>query len=149
MFQISRKILITSVSILSISLFFNAPEDELTKDVLKQTNKFRKSEGLEELEMKDKFNDIAKKHSEDMASGRRSFGHAGFNQRSNEVGKIYKYSSISENVAYGANDAKEAVDMWKNSPGHRANMLGNYKYIGIGIAKNSQGILYYTQIFIR
>jgi uncharacterized protein YkwD len=149
MFQLGRNLLIASISFLSSTLFFSAPEDELTKDVLKQTNKFRKSQGLEELEMKDKFNDIAKKHSEDMANGRRSFGHAGFNQRGNEVGKIYKYTSISENVAYGANDAKEAIDMWKNSSGHRANMLGNYKYIGIGIAKNSQGILYYTQIFVR
>src|SRR5688572_24897823 len=120
MFQLGRNLLIASISFLSCALIFNTPEDELTKDILKQTNKFRKSQGLEELEMKDKFNDIAKKHSEDMAKGRRSFGHAGFNQRSNEVGKVYKYTSISENVAYGADDAKEAVEMWKNSPGHRA-----------------------------
>ena len=59
---------------LIISLLSFTPEksltDRLTEDVLKYTNQFRKSKGLKALEMRDDLNAIARKHSEDMASGR-------------------------------------------------------------------------------
>jgi uncharacterized protein YkwD len=55
---------------------------------------------------------------------------------------------MAENVAYGATTAKEVVSMWKGSSGHRKNMLGNYKYIGIGTARDKRGAIYYTEIFV-
>ncbi len=40
---------------------------------------------------------------------------------------------IGENIAAGVTTAQEAFDIWRNSPGHNANMLGsNYTSIGIG-----------------
>ncbi len=40
-----------------------------------------------------------------------------------------------ENLAAGAESAQGAFDLWKNSPGHNANMLnGNFTAIGIGRA---------------
>src|SRR4030095_11787649 len=123
----------------------------LTDDVLKYTNQFRKSKGLKALEMRDDLNTIARKHSEDMASGRCSFGHDGYNGRVSKVKKIIKPCDgyVGENVAYGAHNGKDAFDIWKNSSGHRKNMLGDYKYIGIGTASNRRGVIYYTQIFVR
>jgi uncharacterized protein YkwD len=138
--------------LISSLLFYSsafAPATSLADDVLKYTNDFRKSKGLTKLEMRNDLNNIARKHSEDMASGRKSFGHGGFNQRSKKVENIFKTCTIAENVAYGANNAKEAVAIWKNSSGHRKNILGNYKYIGIGTARNKQGVIYYTQIFVN
>jgi uncharacterized protein YkwD len=129
--------------------FTSADKDELVKAVWKETNEFRKSKNLDKLDMRDDLNLVAQKHSEDMASGRRAFGHGGFDQRQVAVNKIIHYAAIAENVAYGATTAKEVVDMWKNSPGHRENMMGNYRYIGIGVARSQNGILYYTQIFVR
>jgi uncharacterized protein YkwD len=65
-----------------------------------------------------------------------------------------------ENVAYtsmvGGSDqsdaaaeavAKEFAVMWWNSSGHRANMLGNFKRIGVGMHKTSRGAWYATQVF--
>jgi len=125
-------------------------KEDLAEDILKYTNQFRRSKGLPALEMRDDLNVIARKHSEDMASGRRRFGHAGLNDRELKVKRIIKpYHSLAENVAYGANNGKEAVSIWKNSSGHRRNMLGNYKYIGIGTARNRRGVIYYTQIFVK
>ena len=122
----------------------------LTEDVLKYTNEFRKSKGLPALVMRKDLNEIARRHSEDMANGRRSFGHGGYNQREMQVKKIIKpYTAMGENVAYGARNGKEAFNIWKNSSGHRKNMLGNYKYIGIGTARNRRGVIYYTQIFVK
>jgi uncharacterized protein YkwD len=125
-------------------------KEDLAEDVLKYTNQFRKSKGLPVLEMMNDLNAIARKHSQDMASGRRSFGHGGFKERESKMKKLIKtYHSSAENVAYGATNAKEALAIWKNSSGHRKNILGNYKYTGIGTARNRQGIIYYTQIFVR
>jgi uncharacterized protein YkwD len=122
--------------------------NQLTNDVLKYTNEYRRSKGLKELIMKDDLNSLARKHSEDMASGRLSFGHSGYDQRVAKVKKVYGTTMVAENVAYGARDAKEVFTLWKNSSGHRKNMLGNYKYIGIGTAKNKRGVIYYTEIFV-
>ncbi len=134
-------------------LFFSSASplnDDLAEDVLKYTNQFRKSKGLSKVEMKKELNSIAQRHSEDMASGRRSFGHGGYEQRVIKVQKVIKpYEAMAENVAYGARTGKEAFEIWKNSSGHRKNMLGNYKYIGIGTAQNKRGVIYYTQIFVR
>jgi uncharacterized protein YkwD len=120
----------------------------LVDDVLSQTNKFRKSRGLSALINNDDLNAIAQKHSANMAAGKIGFGHNGFSKRNREAKKlipsIYRFA---ENVAYGATTGKEVVNDWKNSPPHRKNMLGRYKYIGIGIAKDRRGRIYYTQIF--
>lgn len=120
----------------------------LVTDVLNLTNQFRKSEGLPVLIMKQQLNALAQKHSADMARGRVGFGHTGFGKRDAKAQREIKgLHSFAENVAYGATSAKEVVTMWKNSPGHRRNMLGPYKYIGIGTAKDSKGQIYYTEIF--
>jgi uncharacterized protein YkwD len=141
LFSISLLLLITS----SVPI-----KDVLTGDVLKYTNQFRKSRGLPALEMRNDLNAIARRYCEDMASGRRRFGHGGYSQREAQVRKLVRpFYGMGENVAYGARSGKEVVSLWKTSAGHRRNMLGNYKYIGIGTARDRRGLIYYTQIFVR
>ncbi|MDQ2721196.1 MAG: CAP domain-containing protein [Bacteroidota bacterium] len=135
---------------LSVSLisFSPARNTNLVEDILSETNQFRKSEGLSELTIREELNAIAQKHSEDMASGRVPFGHDGFYNRSEMASKEIKdLLGFAENVAYGATSGNQVVTLWKNSPGHRRNMLGHYKYTGIGIAKDSNGRIYYTEFF--
>jgi len=148
---IRRFSLIFSIAGLLLLLTSYAPLREgLTEDILKYTNQFRRSKGLPALVMRNDLNTIARRHSEDMARGRRSFGHGGYKQRQSQVQKLIRpFYAMGENVAYGAGSAKEAVSLWKNSSGHRRNILGNYKYIGIGTARDRRGIIYYTQIFVR
>jgi uncharacterized protein YkwD len=138
--------LISALFVFSASV---PPANQLANDVLKYTNEYRRSKGLKELIMKDDLNSLARKHSEEMASGKLSFGHSGYDQRVAKVKKFYGTSIVAENVAYGARDAKEVFSLWKKSTGHRKNMLGNYKYIGIGTAKNKRGVIYYTEIFVN
>jgi uncharacterized protein YkwD len=124
------------ITVICTTIFFSltsfSPDNNATlvQDVLSQTNQFRKSKGLTELVMRNELNAIAQQHSADMASA-----------------KIKHLHSIAENVAYGATSAKQVVTLWKNSSGHRRNMLGPYRYIGIGIAKDKQGRMFYTQVF--
>ena len=83
-----------------------------------------------------------------MARKRVGFGHGGFSQRDAQARKRVKsIHAFAENVAYGASTGKQVVTMWKNSPGHHRNMLGKYKYIGIGVARDRKGRIYYTQVF--
>lgn len=42
--------------------------------------------------------------------------------------------------------AQKFVEMWYNSPGHRANMLGPYQRLGAGVYRGARGF-YGTQIF--
>jgi len=137
---------------LFISLVSFAPDKiaGLVQDVFIQTNQFRKSKGKTELIIRDDLNNIAQKHSADMAAGRVAFGHAGFDKRNAMAKKtIQPLYNFAENVAFGASSGKEVVTMWKNSSGHRKNMLGSFTYIGIGIAKDKHGQIFYTQVFAR
>lgn len=133
------------VSLISFSPNKNA---NIVQDVLNQTNQFRKSKGLSQLIMLKDLNAIAQKHSADMARGRTGFGHGGFAQRNVMANdRVMHLHSFAENVAYGPTSGKQVVTLWENSPGHRRNMLGHYKYIGIGIAKDSHGRIFYTEYF--
>ena len=46
-------------------------------------------------------------------------------------------------------NAKQVVNMWLNSDGHRKNIEGNYNLTGIGVVKGKDGALYFTQIFVN
>lgn len=133
---------------LSLVSFTPDKNASLVQDVLSQTNQFRSSKGLPALIIRSDLNEIAQKHSSDMAKGRVGFGHSGFEKRNAMASKKIKpMYSFAENVAFGASTGKEVVSMWKNSSGHRKNMLGRYRFIGIGTAKDRQGRIYYTQVF--
>jgi uncharacterized protein YkwD len=132
----------------SLSSFSPDSNANIVQDVFSQTNQFRKSKGLPELILRKELNQIAQQHSEDMADGRVAFGHAGFAERNVAASETIKsLKSFAENVAFGANSGEQVVTLWKNSSGHRQNMLGNFKYIGIGIAKDRYGRIFFTQVF--
>lgn len=129
---------------------FSLSAQSIREDVLKYTNELRRSKGLPALEMKDGLNELAQEHSSNMAKGKTSFGHDGFMQRQQAAHKFFStINAFAENVAYGAKTGKEVVKGWQRSPGHRRNMLGKYRYIGIGVARNKKGTLYYTQVFVN
>jgi uncharacterized protein YkwD/chitodextrinase len=53
-----------------------------------------------------------------------------------------------ENIAYGYATPSAVMQGWLNSPGHRANIENaSYRTLGIGVARNSAGRLYWTQDF--
>ena len=52
-------------------------------------------------------------------------------------------------AAPGPMGAREVVDGWLHSPGHRRNIEGDFRLTGIGLAEGSNGMIYFTQIFVR
>jgi uncharacterized protein YkwD len=74
----------------------------------------------------------------------------------------YAWTRIAENIAYtpwfenvtGCGDTRSAesiaecvVEGWKNSPGHFANMIGDFKELGVGVVFTKDSVAYFTQVF--
>lgn len=61
-----------------------------------------------------------------------------------------KFSAAAENIAYGQRSAAEVMSTWMNSAGHKANILSrSVTQLGVGAAKNSNGSIYFTQLFLK
>jgi len=61
-----------------------------------------------------------------------------------------RFTAAGENIAYGQRTPAQVMADWMNSPGHRNNIMSrSYSQIGVGLAKNSSGVCYWTQQFIH
>ena len=83
----------------------------------KEFNNFRIRNGLRPCEFSQNLQNIAQWHSNNMYN-RRQMYHSGT-------------AGVAENVFMGSSSGVYAVRVWINSPGHRANMLGPYRRVGI------------------
>ncbi len=142
-------ILLVTMVLVSAYAHAQSGQEDLKEEVLHYVNQHRTSMGLQALKTNEIIEDEAAQHSKNMAKGRIPFGHDGFDERMGRIMKQIRPSHASaENVLEGAKTAKEAVDIWLHSPGHRKNIEGNYTLTGIGLAQSRDGKLYFTQIFI-
>jgi uncharacterized protein YkwD len=122
----------------------------ISREILFFVNEFRRSKGLPALQADSYISSVALGHSRDMLTGKSPFGHDGFRQRIDRIStKLGKLHVAAENVASGPMGAKEVVDGWLHSPGHRRNILGDFWLTGIGVAEAANGMIYFTQIFVK
>lgn len=140
---------------------------EIEKFIHQYTNEERIKSGLIILNPDFKLDIIAKKHSEDMANND-YYSHVNLmgqdptdRAKQNSYNCVKNYGSyytegISENIAsigfdYWKNDkqfAKEFVDSWMDSPGHRDNILNSdYDKLGVGVSNSGDGWILATQNF--
>ncbi|HEX4850974.1 MAG TPA: CAP domain-containing protein [Puia sp.] len=125
-------------------------KNKIDDDILYYVNVHRKSKGLRPLKLNSVESSVATRHSRDMATGKIPFGHQGFDDRARDLRKkLGTITLVGENVASGQMTAKEAVDGWLHSPGHKRNIEGDFTLTGIGWAKDKRGMIYYTQIFTK
>lgn len=114
-------------------------------------NQHRQSLGLQPLLWNESVAFIARRHSQEMASGKVSFGHEGLDARFAELEQVLPLSRMGENVAMNTYDdpVATAVAGWLQSQGHRENIENeNYTETGIGIVKGPGDAYYFTQIFV-
>lgn len=132
------------------SISNHANDDQIQKQVLHYINQYRLSKGLNTLQMNSFMVEEARKHSMEMAKHRMSFGHQGFLKRVSRLrSKIKNTAGAAENIAYNYKDAKTVVEQWILSSGHKRNIVGHYNLTGVGIARDPQGKIYFTQIFLQ
>jgi uncharacterized protein YkwD len=126
------------------------PAPGMERDVLDLVNRYRKSKNLPPLVVNAAMEYQARRHSMDMATHRIPFGHQGLSFRMKYITqKVQGVTDVGENVAFGNLSAEAVVSGWLNSAPHRKNIESNYKYTGIGVSRNMQNQLYFTQIFAR
>ena len=113
-------------------------------------NEDRANNGLGALTLDPELCAIARIKSADMRDNR-YFAHE--SPTYGRVGEMlkrfgYAYSAAGENIAHHANvDKAQAAFM--SSSGHRANILGSWTKVGIGIVTDDNGYIYATQIFVK
>jgi uncharacterized protein YkwD len=59
--------------------------------------------------------------------------------------KVTRWRSLGENTARGGSCRSVMRALWR-SPSHRANILGRYSFVGVGVARRN-GQIYVQQIF--
>ena len=124
---------------------------DLEKSVHQQVNQYRQKLNLPPLTLDPVISEQSRIHSQNMADGKVPFSHDGFESRVKAIAMEIPYSKAAENVAYNqgySDPVSVAVEGWIKSPGHRQNMEGDFNLTGVGIAVNSKGEYYFTQIFI-
>jgi uncharacterized protein YkwD len=122
----------------------------MNADMINDVNEYRKSKGLPPMQLLAIAASEAARHSSNMAAKKVAFGHAGFNQRAiNIANELHGTSSTGENIAFGKMTSKQVIDAWLKNPDHKANIEGPFNYTGAGVAKDSRGVVYYTQIFVK
>ena len=109
-------------------------------------NRERAANGLAPLKYSDRLSEAALVRAEEIQS---VFSHTRPNGTRcftavTEAGISYR--SVGENIAYGQRTPEEVMNSWMNSSGHRANILGSYDYIGIGVTYKN-GTYYWSQFF--
>lgn len=120
------------------------------KAILKYTNEYRADHGLPPVRQLELPESLAEKHSRKMARRQVGFGHGGFQGRTNALKRAYgRNIATGENVAYGKISARKVMDIWIHSRPHRKNLLGNFNGVGIGISRDKNGLLFFTQLFVR
>ena len=124
----------------------------LENEVARLVNAERAKAGLPALKINLELSRVARYKSADMANK----GY--FSHTSPTYGTPFqmmenfglRFSAAGENIAYGQRTPAEVMRDWMNSPGHRNNILSrSYTEIGVGLAKNKNGVCYWTQMFIK
>lgn len=112
--------------------------------LLDEHNKHRRDKGLELFRLDKNLCNYAQKHAEKMAE-KTSMQHSSMKSLK-DVNKDCSF--VGENIAWGQKDAKEVVDTWMNSSGHRRNILNEkFKMIGFGIKEDKSGNIYWCVVF--
>ncbi len=135
----------------------------LEAQIIQLINGYRTSNGVRALKVNGQLNYAAELHSQDMAMIGGIYGpnkgmqhdltgtaHPKVTDRFDAAGyDTWEWSfSWGENIAYGFTTAASVVQAWIDSPSHRQNILnGNFTETGVSVARDVNGVLYYTQTF--
>jgi len=117
-------------------------------------NRERAMRGLPPLVWDARLAEAARRHSAEMAV-RRFFGHItpegeDLDVRMRRLG-LTRYRLVAENIALHfdpIHPVGTTIHQWMMSPWHKRNILGPFRYTGVGVAIAAGGAHYVTQIFL-
>lgn len=126
--------------------------NDQAQQVLALVNAERAKAGLKALVLDDQLNTVAAAKAKDMADGNY------FSHDSPTYGSPFdmmrsfgvSYTSAGENIAAGQKTAKDVMNSWMNSSGHRANILSaKYTKLGVGYYNGGSYGTYWVQEFTQ
>jgi len=132
----------------------------VSKLIVEKTNDFRKEQKRNTVAVDSKLTDAARYFADYLADNDK-FGHTADGNRPADRAKKfgYDYCIVLENIAYEYKSSgftaeelsKAFVEGWKNSPGHRRNMLDrDVTDTGVAVARSDKSGYYYAvQMFGR
>jgi len=121
---------------------------EVEQELLNTVNGHRVSSGLSSLN----FNSVAYRYANahtDYMIDKGAINHDNFNARASGISAEVEAEFVAENVAKDYSTASDAFQGWLNSTQHKRTMEGEFTHTAISVKKDSDGTLYFTQIFYR
>lgn len=111
---------------------------------LSAINSTRSANGLGPLQMDGSLRSHARNHTADMIAAGEIF-HSSSAELQSAAGS--GWSKLGENVGRGGS-VSSLHQAFLDSPAHKANILGDYNYVGIG-TDTASGVLYVTVVFMK
>jgi hypothetical protein len=134
------------VALMTIGLGASVGADSGTEQgFLSAINSERTSRGMGALKMDGSLQAHARRHTADMIAAGEIY-HSSSAELQAAAGS--GWSRLGENVGRGGT-VSSLHQAFMDSSGHRANILGDYNYVGIGTNTSSDGILYVTVVFMK
>lgn len=126
---------------------YNYSDDELK--LAEIINDYRVANGMNALQIINHISFKSEEHNEYMIDNN-VVNHDYFEARSNNIIQVLGAVKVGENIAYNFSTPNSALHAWLNSPGHKANIDGDYTHFGISITVNPEtGKKYYTNMFMK
>ncbi len=137
-----RKLAIVLVALVVMTVGMALPAQAGAEgDFVSKINASRSAAGLPPVSVHSDLVPDARNHSAEMMAAGRIY------HTSNLGGVASGWEALAENVGAGPSvDSLHSAFM--NSSGHRANILGDYNYVGVGVASDGE-VLWVTVIFMR
>lgn len=111
------------------------------KEFAQLMNKSRSNHGVAKLRLDKQLSRVAKRHTWEMKDKSTLY-----HTPSSELRwRVTNWNRLGENVGYGG-DVKSLHQAFMNSPAHRANVMGSYRHVGVGV-KTDGNIMWVTIIF--
>jgi len=110
--------------------------------IIELVNEQRAAQSLPPMKLNDALTNAARYHATDMSQDD-YFNHQTHDRSNGSLLKVCNwsdrlkvyfsiYNALAENIAWGYSSPEKVMEGWMNSAGHRANILGSYREIGVG-----------------
>jgi uncharacterized protein YkwD len=146
-----QKLGIAAVATSLLALYCRADDKvgPLAQSLLAAHNREREREQKPSFKLSAQLCEAARAHAADMAAHHK-LDHKGSNG-STVVDRIkrtgYLYVRVGENIADGQKTVDQVMESWMKSPGHRANVLGDYTELGGARVEDDEGVSYWSVDF--
>lgn len=138
-------VLATLLSLVTVAPASALRASSFERQVVTATNEYRAAQGKRAVKLQRCVDRWANGQAAWMARTKK------LEHRPGRLGKVMRscrLNGAAENIAWNYRSGTTAVSAWAQSPGHAVNMRGGaYRYVGVGVARASNGEVYVAQVF--